>query len=122
MPFADKVSPFNAPNFDLFQPARLSDERGVVLGTPLDGARSYVPWIGLTTIRELALKHTDKVGLVDAGRLSLAEEHVAATEKLLAAANARIEELEATQSHIDGLMKAGFTPKRTTGRPRKDEN
>lgn len=120
--FTPKVSPFNAPSFDIFAPARRHDDRGVIMGVALDGGQSYVPWIGLSTIRELALKHSDKVGLVDAER----HEH---TVKLLMAVKNRVLELEqerdaleAQQARIAGLIKDGFKVAKIQGRPRKEEN
>jgi hypothetical protein len=118
-----ELSPFNAPNYDVFSPARVRDSLGVVLGAPLDGAQSYTPWIGLSTVRELALKHADKVGLVPAEDLELAREHIEATEDLLAQANERLAELEATQERLAGLVADGYTVVKKVGRPAaKKEN
>jgi hypothetical protein len=120
MPLANKVSPFTAPNYDLFSPARRSDSRGVILGAPLDGAQAYSPWIGLTTIRELALKHADVVGLVEKTSLdemlekaSLLQNRVIELEDQLAAA-------EAKNERIAGLVAEGFKVQRVMGRPKKE--
>lgn len=119
MPLASKISPFNAPNYDVFSPARRQDERGVVMGVQLDGGQSYVPWIGLTTVRELALKHSSETGLVDAEELELAVVEIERLELELAATKSRLEELELTQSRISGLALSGFTVNKIKGRPAK---
>jgi len=116
---ATRISPFMAPDYDVFTPARRSDARGVVLGAPLDGAQAYTPWIGLSTVRELALKHADRVGLVERERLELAlDERNDARAQLIQAQN-RIAELEAKNERIAGLVSDGFKVQRIQGRPRK---
>lgn len=120
MPLATKISPFNAPNYDVFSPARRSDARGVVLGAPLDGGNNYVPWIGLSTIRELALKHADKVGLVDEEEFRTVALEFDRTRVELRQAKERIAELEARQDRISGLAADGFKVTRIQGRPAKE--
>lgn len=120
MPYSEKVPAYNAPNYDVFSPTRRSDPRGVVLGTPLDGGQSYVPWIGLSTIRELALKHAAKTGLVPREEaLSHAERE---TELEVALGNAldRIQELEARNERIAGLVRDGFKVQKIIGRPKQE--
>lgn len=119
MPKTIKVSPFNAPNYDVFSPARRQDERGVILGVQLDGGQNYVPWIGLSTVRELALKHSEDTGLVDAEELELAVAEIEKLEVELAEAKARLEELELMTSRIAGLSASGFTVNKVKGRPPK---
>jgi hypothetical protein len=124
MPFTQTVSPFNAPNYDVFSPARRQDPRGVVLGAPLDGAQSYVPWIGLSTVRELALQHADKVGLVPVEDFELARERRADSEELLAQATARVAELEAEiELHTRWVkQKLGLDkPPKPMGRPPRED-
>lgn len=117
--FSAELSPFNAPNYDVFVPARRSDSRGVILGAPLDGGQSYVPWIGLTTIRELALKHEDKVGLVDRALLDGADELVKNLMAQVETLQARVTELETTQERITGLAQQGYRVQRIQGRPKQ---
>lgn len=119
MPFATKISPFQAPDYDVFSPARRSDPRGVILGAPLDGAKAYVPWIGLSTVRELALKYSS-VGLVPVEDLDAAHEFLENERALLRQANKRIEELEAQQERIAGLALDGFRVQKIMGRPKKE--
>lgn len=107
------------PGYDVFQPARRSDRRGIVLGSPLDGGHSYVPWIGISTIRELALKHRARTGVVDAAELDAVVGILEDTERELAQARERLAELEATQERITGLAKSGFRIQRTQGRTTK---
>lgn len=121
MPLQTAVSPFVAPNYDVFSPARLSDDRGVVVGAPLDGAQSYTPWIGLTTVRELALKHQERVGLVEREKLNDLKHQLAVANEQNARLAARVEELEALQGNITGLVKAGFKVTKAVGRPPKKE-
>jgi hypothetical protein len=111
-----ELSPYNAPNYDVFSPARVKDSLGVVLGAPLDGAQSYTPWIGLSTVRELALKHADKVGLVDESLAARLSDEVEALAGQLAEAEARIAELEATQERLAGLAADGYTLVKKVGR------
>lgn len=120
--FTTEVSPFTAPNYDLFSPARRADARGVVLGAPLDGAQSYTPWIGLTTVRELALQHADKVGLVTAESLRDLQHQLAVAQNHAESLRARLVELEAAQERIAGLASAGFQVVKKQGRPTKKEN
>lgn len=119
MPYSAELSPFNAPSHDVFAPARRSDALGVVLGTPLDGGQSYVPWIGVSTIRELALKHADKTKLVPVEILEHVREQLLATASQLAEANKRLEELEASQERISGLVKDGYKVQKVMGRPKE---
>jgi hypothetical protein len=121
MPFSEKVSPYVAPNFDLFSPARRSDPLGVILGAPLDGGQSYTPWIGLSTVREIALKHADKVGLVPVERLDDAEDEIGRWQNAAEQAQARVAELEATQDRIAGLARDGFKVQKVMGRPKAGE-
>lgn len=119
--FSPELSPYNAPNYDVFSAARVRDPLGVVLGAPLDGAQSYTPWIGLSTIRELALKHADKVGLVDREQLEDVERSAIEYRAEVLELRARVEELEAQQDRIAGLVADGFTIVKKQGRPaRKD--
>lgn len=125
MPFVDKVSPFNAPNFDLWSPARRSDDRGIVLGAPLDGGQAYVPWIGLSTIRELALKHADRVGLVDEEDLNAAEEEGDRWKREAESLRQRVAGLEAeVELHTRWVQqKLGLDkPPRPMGRPPKEKS
>lgn len=116
------VSPYTAPNYDVFSPARRSDPLGIILGAPLDGGQSYTPWIGLSTIRELALAHADKVGLVEASRLySSRNDHAAALTEIQQL-RARVAELEAKDERIAGLAAEGFTVVKKAGRPAKKES
>jgi hypothetical protein len=119
MPLATKISPFNAPNYDVFTPARRSDERGVVLGAPLDGSQAYVPWIGLTTVRELALKHADRVGLVPVEELRDALTEATNWKIKFDEAQAALEEAQARNDRIAGLVAEGFKVQRVMGRPKK---
>lgn len=119
MPLATKISPFNAPNYDVFSPARRSDVRGVVMGAPLDGGHNYVPWIGLSTIRELALKHADKVGLVDADRLATTERYADLLSDQLREVTAERDAAIAKNERISGLAVDGFKVVRVQGRPPK---
>lgn len=121
MPLATRVSPFNAPNYDLFAPARRSDERGVVLGAALDGGQSYVPWIGLSTVRELALKYPDQVGLVDVDLLIDANVALSRAELEIQALKLQVADLEAKQERIAGLVADGYKVQRVMGRPKKSE-
>ena len=119
MPYSDSVSPFNAPNYDVFSPARRNDARGVILGAPLDGGQSYVPWIGLSTVRELALKH--QVGLVEADEHESVANQLAAATAELEQLRARVAELEANQDRIAGLARAGFKVQKIMGRPKQED-
>jgi hypothetical protein len=116
---ATKISPFMAPDYDVFTPARRSDRRGVVLGAPLDGAQAYTPWIGLSTVRELALKFPDRVGLVDAELLREAEEEGDRWKREAEALRLQVEALTAKNERIAGLVSDGFKVQRIQGRPRK---
>ena len=118
MPYSKGISPFNQPNFDLFSPARLEDPRGVVLGAPLDGGSSYVPWIGLTTVRELALQHADKVGLVERADLDVQIARTNALRDQNERLRARVEQLEEQQERIAGLVRDGFKVQKIMGRPK----
>jgi len=118
--FTATVSPFVAPDYDLFSPARRSDPRGLVQGAPLDGAQSYVPWIGLSTVRELALQYADKVGLVERERLEEAELEISRWQLDAEHAEARVAVLEATQERIAGLSRDGYTVVKKQGRPTKE--
>lgn len=120
MALSERVSPFTAPNFDVFAPARRSDDRGVILGAPLDGGQSYTPWIGLSTVRELALKHADRVGLVEAERLADVEEAFSRAQREVKRLNDRVAELEAKQNRIAGLVADGFKVQKVMGRPPKE--
>lgn len=121
MPFSTDVSPFNAPNYDIFRPARRHDDRGVVLGSPLDGAQNYSPWIGLTTVRELALEFQPVVGLVPKEDLDGAWELILGLKNKVLELEARNAELEANQERIAGLARAGFKVQKIQGRPPKRE-
>lgn len=117
-----KLSPYNAPSYDVFSPARREDERGYVLGAPLDGGQSYVPWIGLSTVRELALANPKAVGLVPAEQLYSARNDHAAALTEIQQLRQRVEELEAAQERIAGLAADGFHVVKKQGRPVKKEN
>lgn len=120
--FATEVSPFTAPDYDVFSPARRTDARGLVQGAPLDGGRNYIPWIGLSTVRELALKFPEKVGLVEEEKfIEVANEFDRARVELRQA-HERIAELEATQDRIAGLTKDGFAVVKKQGRPAVKES
>lgn len=120
MAFSERVPPFTAPNFDVFAPARRRDNRGVIIGAPLDGGQSYTPWIGLSTVRELALKHADRVGLVEVERLEDAEEAFRRAQREVKRLNDRVAELEAKQNRIAGLVADGFKVQKVMGRPPKE--
>lgn len=120
--YTAQLSPFVAPNFDLFSPARRSDPLGIVLGPQLDGGQTYTPWIGLTTVRELALKHADKTRLVPAEQLYNARNAHAAALTEIQELRARVEELEAQQERIAGLTKDGYRVQKVMGRPKKENS
>lgn len=116
-----KISPFAAPDYDLFSPARRGDERGIILGAPLDGAQAYTPWIGLSTVRELALKHPDRVGLVEKERLDAAVTLALELKDKVLELEAERDELRTNLERVAGLSKAGFKVQRVMGRPKKKE-
>lgn len=118
MPFLQRRNPFSEPSFDVFVPARRNDPLGIIEGVALEGNKRFVPWIGVSTIRELALKHADKTHLVDADELALAKQHLAATEELLAQAQHNIDQLEAQQARISGLARDGYKVQKIQGRPK----
>ena len=120
MPLATRISPFQAPNYDIFSPARRHDDRGIVVGAPLDGGQNYTPWIGLSTIRELALKHSAATGLVTREELRHVAERADAAEYKLARAQKHIAELEARQDRIAGFASDGFRVVKAAGRPKKE--
>lgn len=122
MPYSKGISPFNAPNYDVFCAARREDKRGVILGAQLDGGQTYVPWIGLTTVRELALAHADVVGLVEKEDLDEAFKVGVALQSRIKELEAENAELKAAQEHIAGLVQAGFVVKKVQGRPAKRED
>jgi hypothetical protein len=118
---ATKISPFMAPDYDVFTPARRSDARGVVLGAPLDGAQAYTPWIGLSTVRELALKFPDRVGLVERERLDEAQKLILSLKNTVLQLEADIDKLAAKNERIAGLVSDGFKVQRIQGRPPKED-
>lgn len=121
MPLMTKVSPFSAPNYDVFSPARRSDERGIVMGAQLDGNQAYIPWIGLSTVRELALKHADRVGLVEIERLEEAKDQRDTLAAEAASLRAQVAALEVKQERIIGLAGDGFRVVKAAGRPPKEK-
>jgi hypothetical protein len=115
--YKDKIAPFSSPNYDVFSPARRSDERGILVGVQLDGGQSYLPWIGLSTIRQLALKHSDKVGLVDEDELLEEQRENADLRYRLQIAEKRAGDLDAQLNRIGGLAREGFKVQKIMGRP-----
>lgn len=116
---AERVSPFSAPGYDIFAPARRSDYRGVVMGTQLDGNMVYTPWIGLSTVRELALKYQDRVGLVEREALDDALALFDAARDRIRVLEAQVAEAEAKNDRIAGLVSDGYKVQRVPGRPPK---
>jgi hypothetical protein len=119
MPYLEKRNHFSEPSFDVFVPARRQDPLGIVEGVVLEGNKRFVPWIGLSSIRELALKYAEKTRLVDRAeldenRMALinAEERI---ERLISERDA----LEARLDRIAGLSKEGYKVQKVVGRPAK---
>jgi hypothetical protein len=115
--YRDKIAPFSAPNYDVFSPARRSDERGIIVGNQLDGGQSYLPWIGLSTIRQLGLKYAEKTGLADADALLDAQNEITRLRGELGRAEARANDLDAQLNRIGGLAREGFKVQKIMGRP-----
>lgn len=113
--FALKRSPYDEPNYDVLNTVRRSDPLGWILGDRIDGPGHFNPAVGVTTIRELALKHSAKTDLVDGAehREVLAQLEDADTK--LSAALERLAELEETNANIAGLRRAGFTVAKARG-------
>lgn len=113
--FAQKRSPYDEPNYDVLNTVRRSDPLGWILGDRIDGPGHCNPAVGLTTIRELALKHADKTDLFDGDvvrELTELNQQLAAE---LDAVRERLEELEAEQANIAGLQRAGFKVSKAMG-------
>lgn len=120
--FKERRDPFGAPNFDVFAPARLQDERGIIESqVVLDKVLAYTPWIGLSTVRELALEHADRVGLVDADIVDELKERVTDLSDEVDVLRAKVEANEAFKANIAGLKAEGFDVSKRKGPARRPE-
>jgi hypothetical protein len=104
--FSERRNPFAVPNYDLFAPARLQDPRGILEGAPLDGPNHFTPWIGLTTIRELALQYSAEVGLVDVDQVAELQSQVADLDAEVERLRAVAQELEAYKQNVVAIVRS----------------
>ncbi len=120
MLFASKPPAYSEPGHCLILPAKRSDpEGGVQLQTQIEGLRGPLTlWLSYTGLRQLAEKHP-RLGLVPREKLAKAEEERDLLETLLAASEAKVEQLEADAERIIGLRRAGYVVQKANGRPPK---
>jgi hypothetical protein len=119
----DKRSPFEAPNFDIFAPARLSDERGyIVSDILLDDARmAYHPWMGVSTLGELARRFSEQIGMVDAAEFAALTDRLTELDEEVERLRAVEAENQEFRENLAGLTKEGFLPRKVMGPKKKVE-
>ena len=120
VPYVATKSPYAAPANDIMVPARRTDALGWIQGYQLDGGRNYLPHLGLTTVRELALKYADKTRLVDRDALDEANAEVARLTASADRLQARVTDLEGRAERISGLARDGFRVMKERG-PRTEK-
>lgn len=107
---------------DLLIPGRTTDANGFILGDGvIEGLHGdIVPAVSVEAFRQAARRY-EQVGLVPREDYEGIRADLRYAEEVIARLQAENDQLRATQEHIAGLRKAGFTVQKKTGRPPREE-